>query len=86
MVPMRARTSASAASCIASATISTVVVPGPTADSALCRLAQRRACEPLSWHRQRPGRPGLVLGYAASAPAEISDAIAIIGGHARHAG
>ena len=23
---------------------------------------------PLSWHRQRPGPPGLVLGYAAHTP------------------
>jgi GntR family transcriptional regulator / MocR family aminotransferase len=35
--------------------------------------------QPLSWHRQRPGRPGLVLGYAASTPAEIHDGIAVIG-------
>jgi GntR family transcriptional regulator/MocR family aminotransferase len=34
--------------------------------------------QPLSWHRQRPGPPGLVLGYAASTPAQIDDGIAII--------
>lgn len=30
---------------------------------------------PLSWHRQRPGPPGLVLGYAASSTTEIVDGI-----------
>jgi GntR family transcriptional regulator/MocR family aminotransferase len=27
---------------------------------------------PLSWHRQVPGPPGLVLGYAARTPPEIT--------------
>jgi GntR family transcriptional regulator/MocR family aminotransferase len=35
--------------------------------------------QPLSWHRQRPGPPGLVLGYAASPPGEIEAGIAAIG-------
>ena len=35
--------------------------------------------QPLSWHRQRPGPPGLVLGYAASPPGEIEAGIATIG-------
>ena len=30
---------------------------------------------PLSWHRQLPGPPGLVLGYAAATPAEITNAV-----------
>ncbi|RJL35797.1 PLP-dependent aminotransferase family protein [Bailinhaonella thermotolerans] len=34
---------------------------------------------PLSWHAQRPGRPGLVLGYAASPPTAITEAIAVLG-------
>jgi GntR family transcriptional regulator / MocR family aminotransferase len=34
--------------------------------------------QPLSWHRQLPGPPGLVLGYAASPPAEIESGIAAI--------
>jgi GntR family transcriptional regulator / MocR family aminotransferase len=29
---------------------------------------------PLSWHRQRPGPPGLVLGYAAQAPDRLREA------------
>jgi GntR family transcriptional regulator/MocR family aminotransferase len=35
--------------------------------------------QPLSWHRQRPGRPGLVLGYAANPPSEIERAVAVVG-------
>jgi len=31
--------------------------------------------QPLSWHRQRPGPPGLVLGYAACGPDEITEGI-----------
>jgi GntR family transcriptional regulator/MocR family aminotransferase len=34
--------------------------------------------QPLSWHRQRPGEPGLVLGYAASRPTEIEEGIAAV--------
>jgi GntR family transcriptional regulator/MocR family aminotransferase len=30
---------------------------------------------PLSWHRQRPGPPGLVLGYAAHPPDRLHEAI-----------
>lgn len=30
--------------------------------------------QPLSWHRQRPGPPGLVLGYAATTPDTLYDA------------
>ena len=34
--------------------------------------------QPLSWHRQRPGPPGLVLGYAASTTTEITEGVAAI--------
>ncbi|WP_229073586.1 PLP-dependent aminotransferase family protein [Actinoplanes sp. DH11] len=34
---------------------------------------------PLSWHRQRPGPPGLVLGYAAHPPDRLAEAAARIG-------
>ena len=34
---------------------------------------------PLSWHRQRPGPPGLVLGYATASPDTISAGVAVIG-------
>jgi len=33
---------------------------------------------PLSWHRQRPGPPGLVLGYAAQSPDRLREAAAVI--------
>ncbi|WP_163548548.1 PLP-dependent aminotransferase family protein [Candidatus Frankia nodulisporulans] len=33
---------------------------------------------PLSWHRQRPGPPGLVLGYAAHPPDRLREAAATI--------
>ena len=46
---------------------------------AAAALARGVKTQPLSWHRQRPGPPGLVLGYAASSPAEIHDGIAVIG-------
>ncbi|WP_371477779.1 PLP-dependent aminotransferase family protein [Kitasatospora sp. NBC_00315] len=35
--------------------------------------------QPLSWHRQRPGPPGLVLGYAASTPTDITEGLAVLG-------
>jgi GntR family transcriptional regulator / MocR family aminotransferase len=49
-------------------------------DLAAAALERGVKTQPLSWHRQRPGRPGLVLGYAASTPAEIGDGIAVIAG------
>ena len=58
--------------------------PGSTAlsdvDLAAAALDRGVKTQPLAWHRQRPGQPGLVLGYAAATPAEIHDGIAIIGG------
>ena len=58
-------------------------LPGGTALSdiglASAALARGVKAQPLSWHRHRPGQPGLVLGYAASTPAEIHDGIAVIG-------
>jgi GntR family transcriptional regulator/MocR family aminotransferase len=55
--------------------------PGP-GDAALAAAALECGVkvQPLSWHSQGPHRPGLVLGYAASSPAEISEGIAIVGG------
>ena len=35
--------------------------------------------QPLSWHSQEPQPPGLVLGYAARTPTEITEAIATLG-------
>ncbi|WP_405651236.1 PLP-dependent aminotransferase family protein [Streptomyces sp. RK9] len=36
--------------------------------------------QPLSWHAQRPGRPGLVLGYAASTPSDIREGVSVLEG------
>ena len=54
-------------------------------DTALAAAALDRGVkvQPLSWHRQRPGSPGLVLGYAARAPGEIAEGIEIIAAAAR---
>jgi GntR family transcriptional regulator/MocR family aminotransferase len=41
---------------------------------------------PLSWHRQRAGVPGLVLGYAAHAPGQLQDAVRRIGQVLRDSG
>jgi len=43
-------------------------------------LAERVSCagvlvHPLSWHRQRPGPPGFVLGYAAHTPDQLREAV-----------
>ncbi|GIG93390.1 MocR-like pyridoxine biosynthesis transcription factor PdxR [Plantactinospora endophytica] len=42
-------------------------------------LARGVKVQPLSWHRQLPGPPGLVLGYAATTTAEIEQGIATVG-------
>ncbi|MCU7723361.1 PLP-dependent aminotransferase family protein [Actinoplanes sp. KI2] len=47
-------------------------------------LAERAAAHgvlvhPLSWHRQRPGPPGLVLGYAAQPPDRLAEAAQRLG-------
>jgi GntR family transcriptional regulator/MocR family aminotransferase len=49
-------------------------------DIAVAALAAGVKVHPLSWHRQLPGPPGLVLGYAASSISEITDGIEILGG------
>ncbi|GCD38937.1 GntR family transcriptional regulator [Streptomyces chrestomyceticus JCM 4735] len=48
-------------------------------DLAAAALARGVKVQPLSWHRQGPGRPGLVLGYAASTATEIGEGVAVIG-------
>jgi GntR family transcriptional regulator/MocR family aminotransferase len=49
-------------------------------DTALAAAALDRGVkvQPLSWHRQLPGSPGLVLGYAARAAGEIAEGIELI--------
>ncbi len=50
------------------------------ADLAAVALERGVKTQPLCWHRQQPGPPGLVLGYAASTPAQIADGVAVIAG------
>ncbi|TDD58627.1 PLP-dependent aminotransferase family protein, partial [Actinomadura rubrisoli] len=49
-------------------------------DTALAARALERGVktQPLSWHAQRPCRPGLVLGYAARSPTQIAEGVAVI--------
>ena len=49
---------------------------GPTADTDLAeRILQAGVLvQPLSWHRMRPGPPGIVLGYAAHPPDQLREA------------
>ncbi|MEU6213865.1 PLP-dependent aminotransferase family protein [Streptomyces sp. NPDC047023] len=42
-------------------------------------LALGVKAHPLSWHRDRPGPPGLVLGYAAGTAGEIEEGVATLG-------
>jgi GntR family transcriptional regulator / MocR family aminotransferase len=58
-----------------------ITLPGADDDTV---LAERIAAtgvrvQPLSWHRHRPGVPGLVLGYAAHTPDRLTEAAARIG-------
>ena len=50
---------------------------GPADDTVLAdRIASAGVLvHPLSWHRQRPGVPGIILGYAAHSPNQLRDAV-----------
>jgi GntR family transcriptional regulator / MocR family aminotransferase len=48
-------------------------------DLAAASIERGVKVQPLSWHRQRPGQPGLVLGYAAATPSDINEGIATLG-------
>ncbi|MFC4950465.1 PLP-dependent aminotransferase family protein [Pseudonocardia sp. GCM10023141] len=61
----------------------TFSTPVDDAELAMAALAADVKVQPLSWHRQRPGAPGLVLGYAASAPSDIEAGMAALGGALR---
>ncbi|MGW7485663.1 MocR-like pyridoxine biosynthesis transcription factor PdxR [Streptomyces sp. NPDC054786] len=52
---------------------------GSDTDLAAAALARGVTVHPLSWHSQRPYPPGLVLGYAARTPGEITEGVAVIG-------
>ncbi|MFC4016976.1 hypothetical protein ACFOW4_03325 [Micromonospora sp. GCM10011542] len=45
---------------------------------AAATLARGMKVQPLSWHCQRPYRPGLVLGYAANSGSDIEEGVATI--------
>ncbi|MFG1852775.1 PLP-dependent aminotransferase family protein [Actinomadura geliboluensis] len=59
----------------------TITLHPRTDDTALAAAALREGVkvQPLSWHAQRPGPPGLVLGYAAATATDITDGIAALG-------
>jgi GntR family transcriptional regulator/MocR family aminotransferase len=46
-------------------------------------LAAGVAVQPLSYHRLRPGPPGLVIGYAATTPERLRDGVRLLAGAAR---
>ncbi|NBM16848.1 PLP-dependent aminotransferase family protein [Streptomyces sp. GC420] len=48
-------------------------------DLAAAALARGVKTQPLSWHRQSRGRPGLVLGYAAGTTTGIAEGVAVLG-------
>ncbi|MFF5181366.1 PLP-dependent aminotransferase family protein [Micromonospora sp. NPDC000316] len=54
-----------------------ITVPGAVADTdlAAATLARGVKVQPLTWHCQRPYRPGLVLGYAARTTTEIENGV-----------
>ncbi|WBB68616.1 PLP-dependent aminotransferase family protein [Micromonospora sp. WMMD812] len=58
-----------------------VTLPGdvPDTEVAAAALARGVKVQPLSWHCQRPHRPGLVLGYAANTATDIEEGVATIG-------
>ncbi|WP_225827556.1 PLP-dependent aminotransferase family protein [Streptomyces naphthomycinicus] len=58
----------------------------PDTEFAAAALAHGVKCQPLSWHRQLPGPPGLVLGYAATAPGVVAEGVARLGGILRALG
>jgi GntR family transcriptional regulator / MocR family aminotransferase len=64
----------------------TLTFPAPLADVELAAaaLASGVKVQPLSWHRQAPGEPGLVLGYAARTQTEIHEGVAVLGRIADH--
>jgi GntR family transcriptional regulator/MocR family aminotransferase len=57
-----------------------ITFPEETGRADDVELAHRMSCagvvvHPLSWHRQRPGPPGFVLGYAAHTPDQLREAV-----------
>ena len=48
------------------------------ADVAERALASGVAVQPLSYHRLRPGPPGLVIGYAATTPDRLREGVRLL--------
>ena len=48
---------------------------GPDTDLAEAIMRAGVLVHPLSWHRHRPGVPGIVLGYAAHTPDQLREAV-----------
>ncbi|MFJ8430908.1 aminotransferase class I/II-fold pyridoxal phosphate-dependent enzyme [Kitasatospora sp. NPDC094019] len=61
-------------------------LPCTDTELAAAALAHGVKLHPLSWHARLPHPPGLVLGYAAGAPGEIEEGIAVLGRLLREAG
>ncbi|MGL5860773.1 MAG: hypothetical protein ACRCY9_05925, partial [Phycicoccus sp.] len=59
----------------------TVTLPAGVDDVAIATAALDAGVKvhPLSWHRMRPGAPGLVLGYAARPATDIEEGVAALG-------
>ncbi|GAA4079531.1 PLP-dependent aminotransferase family protein [Streptomyces hundungensis] len=59
----------------------TVTYEADVPDTVLAAAALARGvkCHPLSWHRQLPGPPGLVLGYAATPVAVLTEGVEALG-------
>ncbi|MFC7305492.1 PLP-dependent aminotransferase family protein [Streptomyces monticola] len=51
----------------------------PDTELAAAALERGVKTHPLSWHTQRPGAPGLLLGYAATPTAAITEGIGLLG-------
>jgi GntR family transcriptional regulator/MocR family aminotransferase len=58
-----------------------ITLPSTVEDTVLAeRIAEAGVLvQPLSWHRQKPGAPGLVIGYAAHTPDRLIEAAERIG-------
>ncbi|ONK10417.1 PLP-dependent aminotransferase family protein [Streptomyces sp. MP131-18] len=50
----------------------------PDTELAAAALTRGVKVQPLSWHAQRPGPDGLILGYAASTPDDIAEGVATV--------
>jgi GntR family transcriptional regulator/MocR family aminotransferase len=59
----------------------TVTFNSDTADTELAAqaLTQGVKVQPLTWHRQKPGPPGLVMGYAAVTATQSTEGVETIG-------